>query len=68
MSSQVFKFVYFLLAFGVYIIYQARDKGQLDIIPQTVFWTVFLLMIVGLITIPFIRKYEQKHDNNLNGK
>jgi hypothetical protein len=57
---QVNKFFYLMGAFAVLIISVSKFSGNLEIIPNNVFWTLYIPMLILVIIAPVIVHYEKK--------
>jgi hypothetical protein len=61
--GQLITFFYLMGVFAIGIISISKYNGSLEIIPNRVFWTLYIPMFILLVLTPFVRKYEK---NNIN--
>ncbi len=54
--------LFFILAlWAVFLISISKYKGNLAIMPSTLFWSLYVPMVVLLAAYPFVRHYEKKN-------
>jgi hypothetical protein len=61
--EQINTFFYLMGVFAIGVISISKYNGSLEIIPNNVFWVLYIPMLILLITSPLVRKYGK---NNLN--
>ena len=58
--KKIYLFFYVMGMFAIGIISISKYKGLLEILPNKVFWVLYIPMVVLVIAIPFAAKHESK--------
>jgi hypothetical protein len=68
--EQKFKFFYFMAALAVVGISTSKYNGDLELIPNSVFWILYISLGILMIAFPFIleqkKNNENSHSNNMS--
>lgn len=62
--EQVIRFFYLMGVLAVVIISISKYNGGLELIPNNVFWVLYIPMLILMIAVPFVRRHENNNQNS----
>lgn len=62
--EQINRFFYLMAVLAAVIISISKFNGDLELIPNNVFWVLYIPMLILLIAFPFVRRHEINNQNS----